>query len=308
MPTVSVVVPAYNYAHYLGGAIDSVLHQNTPPEELVIVDDGSTDDTESIVSRYVADSRIAIQYIKTKNAGVASARNLGIRKACGEYVLLLDADDRLLPESIEILLNQVKLNPALDLVVGGCFARDESGRRKYRPAPKLKARQADNFKDYLRNRVSLSHGRFIARRTVFEKIKYPVDFRCSEDISVFAQLLVTCKGIGINEPVAEIFHHADSLRNKSKLSTDVGLKVVEAVFNPALIPAELFTFRSGFLVRRCLSMFRTLYRAGDYEQARKYYSRAVEESVFAALRWSYLSKYIRMQGKCLLRRFGMFLY
>lgn len=299
--TVSVVVPTYNYACYLPVAIESVLNQTTLPEELIIVDDGSTDDTKNVISRYVGDGRLSIQYIKTENAGAASARNLGIGSACGEYVLPLDADDRLLPESIERLLSPVQKNSGLELVVGGCFAIDKSGRKKYRPAPKLKSPRAENFRDYLRSRISMSHGRFIVRRTAFDKIQYPANFRCSEDISVFAQLLATCEGVGIDEPVAEIFHHGDSLRNNPKLLIGIGLNVVDAVFNPLLIPAELFKYRSGFLVRRCLSIFRTLYRAGEYEQARKYYSRAVKESIFAVLRWSYLSKYLRMQAICFFR-------
>src|SRR5512132_3570680 len=91
-PLVSVVVPTYNRAHLIGRTIESVLRQSYVALELVIVDDGSTDDTrERITEKYRRDPRV--RYCHKPNGGPASARNVGFREARGEYVALLDSDD-----------------------------------------------------------------------------------------------------------------------------------------------------------------------------------------------------------------------
>ena len=94
MPLVSIIIPAYNYAHYLPFTLDSVKKQSLSDWECLIVDDGSTDNTRDVAEKYtVDDSRFKYHY-KT-NGGLSSARNYGIEKASGRYVLFLDADDML---------------------------------------------------------------------------------------------------------------------------------------------------------------------------------------------------------------------
>ncbi len=86
---VSVVIPTYNYAHFLCGAVDSALAQTYKNIEVIVVDDGSADNTSDVVKKY--DGKI--KYIFQKNRGLSSARNTGIREAKGTYVAILDADD-----------------------------------------------------------------------------------------------------------------------------------------------------------------------------------------------------------------------
>src|SRR6185312_8990606 len=105
-PIVSVIVPCYNYAHFLGEALDSVLAQTFPHWECIIINDGSTDNTEEIALEYCKkDARI--KYFYKENGGHSSARNFGIKASVGKYILPLDADDRIsniyLEKAIEIL-------------------------------------------------------------------------------------------------------------------------------------------------------------------------------------------------------------
>jgi glycosyltransferase involved in cell wall biosynthesis len=101
MPKVSVIIPTYNAANWLKQSIDSVLRQIFTDYELIIIDDGSTDDTSSIVKSF-DDKRI--RYFHKANGGVASARNMGLDKATGEYIAFLDSDD-LWPESyLEVIV------------------------------------------------------------------------------------------------------------------------------------------------------------------------------------------------------------
>ena len=86
---VSVIIPCYNQAHYLGEAIASVLGQTHAHYEIIVVDDGSTDDTERVAARHTG-----VRCLRKKNGGLAAARNTGLRASKGDYVVFLDADDR----------------------------------------------------------------------------------------------------------------------------------------------------------------------------------------------------------------------
>src|SRR5215213_3125487 len=95
-PLVSVVIPCYNQAHFLGEAIESVLAQSYPNFEIVVVDDGSTDDTSEVAGSYPK-----VRLVRQENQGLSGARNAGLARSEGEYVVFLDADDRLRPEALE---------------------------------------------------------------------------------------------------------------------------------------------------------------------------------------------------------------
>ncbi len=100
--TVSIIIPSYKYAHYLTETVESVLKQTHPVDEIIIVDDGSPDNTgevaQEIIKKYPDKN---ISYILKENGGLSSARNAGIRVATGEYIMCLDSDDKLVPGAIE---------------------------------------------------------------------------------------------------------------------------------------------------------------------------------------------------------------
>jgi hypothetical protein len=99
-PSVSVVICNYNYAHYIGEALDSALMQTCPASEIVVVDDGSTDQSLTVIRQYEADHD-RIRVISKPNGGQISAYNTGFQHAQGEVILFLDSDDSLLPSAIE---------------------------------------------------------------------------------------------------------------------------------------------------------------------------------------------------------------
>jgi len=93
--TLTVVIPAYNYAQYIEECIQSVLDQSVKADEIIVVDDESTDNTKEIVAKY------PVTYIFQKNKGLSGARNTGIKAATSEYIMCLDADDMLRPDAIK---------------------------------------------------------------------------------------------------------------------------------------------------------------------------------------------------------------
>ena len=95
---VSVIIPTFNRAKLVQRAIKSVLNQTIKPYEIIVVDDGSTDDTLEVLKNY------PIKVLTQKNKGVSSARNLGIKNATGDIIALLDSDDEWLPKKIELQL------------------------------------------------------------------------------------------------------------------------------------------------------------------------------------------------------------
>jgi glycosyltransferase involved in cell wall biosynthesis len=110
---VSIVIPCYNQAHYLPEAIESALAQTHRQIEVVVIDDGSSDNTSRVAARYPA-----VRCVSQSNAGLAAARNEGIRQSVGDFIVFLDSDDRLLPEAVEVALNEFRARPDAAFVFG----------------------------------------------------------------------------------------------------------------------------------------------------------------------------------------------
>lgn len=130
-PLVSVIIPAFNSEKYIADAIDSILEQTYKNLEIIIVDDGSTDNTAETVRRYISiqttDHRPqTIRYIYQENKGPAAARNRGIKEAKGEYIAFLDSDDIWLPEKLELQIRCFLDNNPLGFIYTGYYAIDES--------------------------------------------------------------------------------------------------------------------------------------------------------------------------------------
>lgn len=112
----SVIIPSYNRARLLGDAIQSVMGQTWPLVEAIVVDDGSTDDTEAVAAQWVARYGERVRYIRKVNGGVASARNVGFLAARGEFIALLDSDDVWHPWKGEAQIELMRRHPEVGMV------------------------------------------------------------------------------------------------------------------------------------------------------------------------------------------------
>ena len=129
---VSVIMPVYNGARFIKKGIDSIIGQTYKEIELIIVDDGSKDNSEQVVGSCIENltsEDISIKYIRQENKGVAEARNTGIKAAKGEYIMFLDQDDWYGKQAVEILVKKAKKD-SVDVVISGYNLVDTAGKIK----------------------------------------------------------------------------------------------------------------------------------------------------------------------------------
>ena len=123
---ISIIVPIYNAEKYLSRCLDSLLNQTKKELEFILINDGSSDNSEKIVKRYHDDR---IKYYKNKNQGIGKTRNFGIDKANGKYLMFCDSDDYLEENTCELLFNKA-INDDLDLVVCDFYREQEDGQKR----------------------------------------------------------------------------------------------------------------------------------------------------------------------------------
>jgi glycosyltransferase involved in cell wall biosynthesis len=130
-PLVTALINSYNYGRYLPYSINSVLNQTYPNIEIIVVDDGSTDHTQEVLAQYIEQ----VQTIRTENGGQAHSFNVGIAKARGELIMLLDADDTWLPEKVECMVELAAKRPNAAMLYHRYQNVELSGKRVGAPDP-----------------------------------------------------------------------------------------------------------------------------------------------------------------------------
>jgi len=125
VPLVSVIMPTFNRRDYLGEAVDSVISQSIGNWEWLIIDDGSSEDTEEFLRSSYSDSRIS--YYKQQNQGQSAARNKGISHSRGNFICFLDSDNRWYPNKLVRQLDEIQNNPDVDIVYGDSYIIDGTG-------------------------------------------------------------------------------------------------------------------------------------------------------------------------------------
>jgi glycosyltransferase involved in cell wall biosynthesis len=159
---VSVVIPCYNQAHFLGEAIESVLGQTYRRHEIVVIDDGSTDNTSEVAGRYGR-----VHLIRQENRGLSSSRNAGIEQSEGEYLVFLDADDRLLPEALRTGVEHLDSHPECVFVFGHYRFIAQNGSPLAECRPPI---HDDYYGSLLRRNFIGMHAAVVYRRTLFESV------------------------------------------------------------------------------------------------------------------------------------------
>lgn len=200
---VSIIIPVYNVSRYLEKCLSSVISQTYQDIEVIVVDDGSTDDSYKVVEKYIAiDERIVLH--RKENGGLSSARNYGLLKMTGDYLIFLDGDDFLAVDAISTLMSRFNDND-IDVSVGSAVYHYESDQIKKNNEFSYRLNDGvissseavhQYFADY--KSIFLSACFKIYKKSVFEGIEFPIG-KIHEDAYVFpivyskCRLIATCK-------------------------------------------------------------------------------------------------------------------
>lgn len=287
----SFIIPFHDCARYLERAIRSVLEQELDDWELILVNDGSGDESAAIARRHAGDSN-RVRLLEQENRGPGAARNAGARMARGQWLWFLDCDDELLRGATKEVESCILEHPDAEVLVGGYYLSDLR-RRTRRYPPSFSSDRERNFRDFIGRRMgSIPHGAILVRRALFGRFEYPEQVRNNEDLVFHAQLLANCNCVSLEPPLVTIHRRPDSLRHAVE-PEEVPERVTALLFDAGKLRPRLISLRHRFLTSRRLSRFRRLYRAGCYSAARKAYLDIVRDSPAALLQWSYLKKFLR---------------
>lgn len=233
-PQVSVIMPAYNVEPYIEEAISSVLHQSFDDFELIIVNDGSTDNTGKIIREFVEkDERII--FIDKENEGVSVARNTAMEKAQGEYLALLDSDDYWHEDFLNVMIKEAEKNPDAGLFYVKPEMFFAGGKRYVQEATLVMGKLKDNLSssNELRFPFGMSSSSFI-RHEVIEKYKiyFPAGLPIGEDVAFFAKLLCVTKAQYV-DGVLSFYRQREDSAMKTDWSTEKNAGAVTAIITLA---------------------------------------------------------------------------
>jgi glycosyltransferase involved in cell wall biosynthesis len=221
-PLVSVVIPCYNQGHFLSDAVDSALNQTHRPLEVIVVDDGSTDGSYDVAARYPE-----VRCLRQRNMGLAEARNSGLKESRGDYVIFLDADDRLLPRAVETGLRAFNAHPECAFVYGESksIAFDGSPLSD-RPRPRV---ERDHYLELLRDNYIYNPAMVMYRRAVFDRVTgFNRSVNPSADYDLYLRIASKFRIFGHGTPVCEYRQHGASMSSNSALMLETTLAVLRS--------------------------------------------------------------------------------
>jgi glycosyltransferase involved in cell wall biosynthesis len=273
-PEVSVIIPTYNYSRYLGEAIQSVLDQTLQDFEIIVVDDGSTDNTREIVQSYGE----KIKYFYQSQQGPAKARNRAILESHGKFIAFLDSDDVWLPTKLEKQVALFKSNPKIGMVVTDNYLFDEKG----------------VYKDYVNKKGYLLTGDVVynifinsgvvtptvmVRREVFDKVGlFEENLQIAEDDNMWIRIAVEYDVDIVDESLAKIRdHRGRTMRVSDKLSESLqtNIELLTSKYGPKVAskikPLAALKYYQAYFVQGY-----SHFENGNYREARTYFKKALK--------------------------------
>lgn len=229
-PTFSVIIPNYNNGATLARAIDSVLAQTEPAHEIIVIDDGSSDDSRAVAEGYGA----RVRYVYQNNAGVSAARNYGARIATGSWLAFLDADDTYMPQRLARHADWLRREPDLDFLFADQEYRSETGEflqmainasafgrtlAQRHPDASEWPITPDDLEPLIADGFSEIRTLSIPRAKFQELGGFPLEYKIGEDLYFFIRLFMNSrKGGVVNLPLAVYYIYPTSALRKNVLA------------------------------------------------------------------------------------------
>jgi glycosyltransferase involved in cell wall biosynthesis len=258
-PLVSVVTPAYNVAWCVGRAVDSVLAQDYPAREMIVVNDGSTDDTAKVLATYGDTIRV----IQQENRGMSAARNAAIRAARGEYIAFLDSDDWWHPGKLSRQVALMQSDPGVGFCSTAARVEDPQGRLVN--LWRCRHSRTDILETLFAENAAIAGGcsAVMVRRSLLERTGlFDETLRGFEDPDLWMRLAAAAGYACIDEELAVILRREKSVSGNLDAMRDAAGRSMRK--NRALLPAHL----RGQFWRDCLASVYTDYAKRAYRAGR----------------------------------------
>ncbi|OPY61757.1 MAG: UDP-Glc:alpha-D-GlcNAc-diphosphoundecaprenol beta-1,3-glucosyltransferase WfgD [Pelotomaculum sp. PtaU1.Bin065] len=249
MPELSVIIPAYNCAGYLSKALASVVEQKRSDCEIIVIDDGSTDNIKNVIVSFGH----KVKYISQKNKGPAAARNAGIRASDSEFIAFLDADDVWLPSKLSIQMKSLRSKPLAGISMCGYSMVDSNNiiLRTYIPA-RINYCNKDKLVELFltRNVVSAGSSTAIVRRKVFDEVGFfDESLKVAEDWDMWMRI---CRRFDLDvvyEPLARITYRLGSQSFDASKNLQNDLAFIEKIFSDPEMAHYLYMKNKAYSYR-----------------------------------------------------------
>ena len=235
MPQISVIIPAYNCAAFIPATLESVFAQSYSDIEIIFVDDGSTDDTPTVLAPYLD----RIIYIRQKNVGLPGARNTGIRAAKGEFIALLDADDSWMADKLEKQLPHFA-DAEVGIVYSDFSVRYSNGR--FQPSylvDRPLASEGYVLENYIRSRFLFPSTMLIRRKCFDDCGVFDEEMLACEDVELFARICSRWKVARVDAPLVIRYEGTHNITSNSRRVNQYTILALEKVLSkqPDLPPS-----------------------------------------------------------------------
>jgi glycosyltransferase involved in cell wall biosynthesis len=239
-PLISVIIPCYNHARYLPVAIASVYAQEGYSNfEIVVVDDGSVDDTKNICSAYSG-----VRYVYQDNAGLSAARNTGIENSSGKYLIFLDADDWLLPNAMAT--NASKLIGHDEVAfVSGAYSHFYEGENRYHEI--RREVNVHHYCAFLEGNYIGMHATVLFNRWAFQQFRYDVALRACEDYDIYLKIAREFKVLHHTSLIAVYRLHQTNMSGNTVLMVQSALQVLKEQKKQLRNDLEKASYEKGIL-------------------------------------------------------------
>lgn len=288
-PSFSIIIPAYNYGQTLERAVNSALEQQYSNFDILVIDDGSTDNTPSVTRQLLAGGKLQLRCLRQDNAGLAAVRNRGIREANGEWLIFLDADDELLKDALSTFADCIARTPESRMVIAN--HKSDNGKQRKTTRPPITSNDPEkNFYAYLWKKLSISNGACAMHRSLFQHVGYNENLRISEDTPVFATILANFRVTTTNTATTIIHKHTDSMRHNFDNAIKVGLSLENHIFDNNALPDWAQKYRKPYRAKRALSLMKLTAKQRQDDLTRHFYRIALTNAPQQALQPRYLKR------------------
>jgi len=271
-PTVSVIIPTYNRAHLIGKAIKSILNQTFQDFEIIVIDDGSTDNTEETVKNF---NNFKIRYIRhTNNRGVSVARNTGIRVSRGKYIALLDSDDEWLPEKLEKQIKTFKSeSPEVGIVYSNVLHIDESGKNMHKLTNPKKV-EGHIYEDLLGGNYVGTSSTLLIKKECFNRVGLFDDLlKAENDWDMWIRIAKYYRFALIKIPLVKYRFHSNRISNNPELKIIMARRILVKYAN------ELKE-RRGTHSKHYFNIGNRFYNMGKMKEGQRYLLKAISLNPF----------------------------